>query len=164
MESLVTNKEILDNLLDRELVLTPILGGNDLYNIVYKTTCTVTGKVYVGVHSTKKLRDGYLGCGVDSDYSSELSLNYGLGTLVGQIKRFGTESFIREDLVYCYSVDEALEIEKIIVDRSWVKDVRTLNQRVGGYRPPRLIGDKNGNYKNTWSEKKRREENSQRRD
>ena len=33
------------------------------YHVIYKTTCAVTGKYYVGMHSTDDLNDGYLGSG-----------------------------------------------------------------------------------------------------
>jgi len=33
------------------------------YHIIYKTTCTVTGKFYIGMHSTDDINDGYLGSG-----------------------------------------------------------------------------------------------------
>lgn len=33
------------------------------YNFVYKTTNNINGRYYVGVHTTDKLNDGYLGSG-----------------------------------------------------------------------------------------------------
>ena len=33
------------------------------YHILYRTTCTITGRFYVGCHSTDSIEDGYLGSG-----------------------------------------------------------------------------------------------------
>jgi hypothetical protein len=33
------------------------------YHYIYKTTCTITGKYYVGMHSSSNLEDGYIGSG-----------------------------------------------------------------------------------------------------
>ncbi len=39
------------------------------YHIIYKTTCTITNKFYVSMHSTDNLEDGYQGSGKRLKYS-----------------------------------------------------------------------------------------------
>lgn len=34
---------------------------------IYKTTCIPSGKYYYGVHSERRISDGYIGCGVFSN-------------------------------------------------------------------------------------------------
>ena len=55
------------------------------YHILYKTTCTVTGNFYIGVHSTTNLEDGYLGSGKRLRYS---------------IEKHGKENHLREILEF----------------------------------------------------------------
>ena len=33
--------------------------------LVYKTTCLVNGKIYIGQHQTYDLNDGYIGSGIE---------------------------------------------------------------------------------------------------
>lgn len=142
----------------------PFLGINGLYNILYRTTFIVDGRIYVGVHSSTKVYDSYIGCGVDADYCSELNYNYSRNSFVGLVKRYGVKSFVRENLLYFNSIDEALFCERLVVDRSWISNPKTLNLRVGGYRPPTLFREKNGNYQNSWSKERREEMSKKRRD
>ena len=54
------------------------------YHIIYKTTNLINGKIYVGMHSTDNLNDGYLGSG---------------WILKQAIKKYGKENFKREVLL-----------------------------------------------------------------
>ncbi|MFA9263238.1 MAG: hypothetical protein ACEQSB_08035, partial [Undibacterium sp.] len=55
------------------------------YHYIYKTTCKITNKFYVGMHSTDNLEDGYLGSGKILGYSR---------------KKHGDENHVREILEY----------------------------------------------------------------
>lgn len=132
----------------------PFKGDNNLYNILYKTTCMVNGKVYVGVHSSKTVEDSYIGGGIKTDYSTGLKdykdpLSMPLGNCV---RLYGVGAFKRVNLLYFNTVDDALIQEKRVVDHQWVRDRRTLNLKIGGIKPPRRVGEKNGNYGNKWSQ------------
>lgn len=56
------------------------------FHFIYKTTCTVTGKWYIGMHSTDNLDDGYLGSGQ---------------VLWRSIKRHGKQNHTVEILEFC---------------------------------------------------------------
>lgn len=133
---------------------SPFKGDNGLYNILYKTTCMVNGRVYVGVHSAKTVEDSYIGGGIKADYSSGLKdyRDPSLMSLGNYVRMYGVSVFRRTNLLYFNTVDDALIQEKRVVDRQWVRDRRTLNLKIGGVKPPRRVGEENGNYGNRWSQ------------
>jgi len=53
------------------------------FHVIYKTTCTITGKWYIGMHSTDNLNDGYLGSGQ---------------ILSRSVKKYGKENHVYEIL------------------------------------------------------------------
>lgn len=62
--------------------------------VIYKTTCVVTNKIYIGQHKTQNIDDGYLGS----------------GKLIRRaIEKYGPESFVREIL----SIEESFEQARI---------------------------------------------------
>lgn len=71
------------------------------YHIIYKTTNLINGKIYVGMHSTDNLNDGYLGSG---------------WILKQAIKKYGKENFKREVLLVLSNRKEAREVEALLVD------------------------------------------------
>lgn len=87
------------------------------YHYIYRTTCLVTGKFYVGMHSTDVLDDGYLGSGKVLRYS---------------INKHGKENHRREILEQLPS-REALKLrEKEIVNEALLADPLCMNLKYGG--------------------------------
>ncbi len=87
------------------------------YHYIYKTTCKVTGKFYVGMHSTDNLEDGYLGSGKILGYSR---------------KKYGDENHVREILEMCSSRDELKQREKEMVNEALLADPLNINLKYGG--------------------------------
>lgn len=87
------------------------------YYYVYQTTNTINGKIYVGVHATNNLQNGYLGSGVNLHKS---------------IRKHGKENFTKVILKMCHSYDEALMEERRIVTPEFINDPNTYNLEVGG--------------------------------
>ena len=70
------------------------------HHIVYKTTCMITGKFYIGLHSTDNLQDGYQGSGVH---------------LWRSIKKHGKDQHTSEILECLPSRIEAAERKKVLI-------------------------------------------------
>ena len=88
------------------------------YHIIYKTTNTVNNKIYVGLHSTDNINDGYLGSG---------------WVLKDAIKKYGRDKFTREVLYTFSSRKEARIKEAEIVDTEFCKRLDTYNLTEGGF-------------------------------
>lgn len=87
------------------------------YHYVYKTTNTINGKIYIGVHCCNILENTYLGSGV---------------LLKPAIKKYGRDNFTKEILHICDSYEDALDIERSLVNIDFVKDRLTYNMEIGG--------------------------------
>ncbi len=88
-----------------------------IYHFVYQTKCTLNDKIYIGVHSTSDLEDGYLGSGV---------------ALAAAIEKYGRDAFQRTILHECKTPQEAYELEAKIVDSAFVSREDTYNLSIGG--------------------------------
>jgi hypothetical protein len=88
-----------------------------MYHLVYLTTNLINNKIYVGVHSTIKLSDGYLGSGK---------------ALIQAIKKYGKDSFKRYTLHLCLTQSDAYEWEGLIVDKTFISRKDSYNQKLGG--------------------------------
>ena len=85
---------------------------------VYKTTNTVNDKIYIGVHKSDNIQsDQYLGSG------DQLRLS---------IAKYGRQKFNRQILYQFGTKEEAYAMEKLIVDKQFVKRKDTYNIRLGG--------------------------------
>jgi hypothetical protein len=73
--------------------------------------------MYVGVHSTYNLDDGYLGSGF---------------LLKRAIKKYGTHNFKRQILHYCLSENHSLEYESMIVNETFLTRSDVYNLKLGG--------------------------------
>jgi hypothetical protein len=85
---------------------------------IYKTTCNVTGRWYIGMHSTSNLEDGYMGSGT---------------VLRRSIRKYGVENHTREILEFLPTREELVLREREIVNKELVYDTMCMNLKEGGY-------------------------------
>lgn len=87
------------------------------YHFIYKTTNMLSGRYYIGMHSTDDLDDGYLGSG------NRLRL---------AVRKHGKENFIREILEFCDSREELKVRESEIITLEEIAKKDCMNLVVGG--------------------------------
>lgn len=92
-----------------------------MHHIVYKITNTLNGMYYIGVHSTKRLDDGYMGSGT---------------RLKNAIKKYGIQNFTKEVLSDSETRVEALKKESELVNRDTLTDPFCYNLVSGGGGAP----------------------------
>lgn len=88
-----------------------------MFHIVYKTTNNVNGKVYIGVHSTQNISDGYIGSGL---------------IFKRAVKKYGKQSFSYEIVCFCESKEQAFWVEAMLVDKKFVLSDNNYNTNIGG--------------------------------
>ena len=102
-------------------------------HFVYKTTCIPTGKYYIGVHSERRISDGYIGCGICSEGSAICLKRKGVkSALLDSVLKYGYKNFHREVLIEFESISDAYDYESQIVNSELVNDPNCLNIRLGG--------------------------------
>jgi hypothetical protein len=84
---------------------------------LYKTTCLITGRYYIGMHSTSNMEDGYMGSGKRLRYS---------------IRKYGAENHIKEILGFFDSRESLVEAEKKTVNSDLMQDKNCMNLKEGG--------------------------------
>lgn len=87
------------------------------YHYIYKTTCLVNGKYYIGMHSTENLDDGYLGSGT---------------LLQRSIRKYGIQNFKLEILEHYFTRQDLAAREKELVNEECLKDEMCMNLAIGG--------------------------------
>ncbi len=90
---------------------------SEKYHFVYKTVNLLDNSFYIGIHSTLKINDGYLGSG---------------RLLNKQITKFGRHNFKREILHFCSSRKEAIIREAEIVNYDMLNNELCYNLILGG--------------------------------
>lgn len=110
--------------------------------IVYKTTCLVNLKYYIGVHQTEnpEIFDGYLGRGFYKQHS--WYLKHPESPLHYAIIKYGVNNFQREILFIYDDEDDAYNKEAEIVTEEFILREDNYNVCVGGkhpYKPPRKV-------------------------
>jgi len=93
------------------------MGGENKHHIVYKTTNLINGKIYIGVHSTNKIEDGYLGSGC---------------IFKKALNKYGRKNFLREVLFDFDNSEEAYAKEKELVNIDFINKGYNYNCKVGG--------------------------------
>ena len=95
----------------------PVRASRRKYHIIYKTTCLVTNRYYIGMHSTDDLEDGYIGSGQ---------------VLWKSIKKYGKEQHICEILEQHPNREHLALREEELINPSILKDPLCMNLRTGG--------------------------------
>lgn len=84
---------------------------------LYKTTCLVTVRYYIGIHSTNNLDDGYMGSGKRLRYS---------------IRKYGVDKHKKEIIEFFDTRELLIEAEKKVITEEMLTDTNCMNLMGGG--------------------------------
>ena len=84
---------------------------------LYKTTCLITDRYYIGMHSTNNLEDGYMGSGKRLSYS---------------LRKHGIDNHKKEILEFFESRELLIEAEKKAITPDMITDNNCMNIMSGG--------------------------------
>jgi hypothetical protein len=90
---------------------------NKKYHYTYKTTNLINGRYYLGMHSTNRLGDGYLGSGKRLYY---------------ELNKYGRDNFKFEILEHFNSREELVQAEINLITEHDLKNPNCLNLKQGG--------------------------------
>jgi hypothetical protein len=88
------------------------------WHYIYKTTCNVTGRYYIGMHSTSNLEDGYMGSGK---------------RLRRSLDKYGIENHTKEILEFLNNRESLAKRESEIVNEQSIDDPLCMNLKPGGF-------------------------------
>lgn len=88
-----------------------------MFYTVYKTTCKINNKVYIGVHKTEDPYDTYLGSGK---------------LIQRAIEKYGVDSFNKEVLFIFDNEEDMFRKEKELVTEEFVESDQSYNCKPGG--------------------------------
>lgn len=89
---------------------------NKKYHFTYKTTNLINNRYYLGMHSTNRLDDGYIGSGKRLYY---------------ELNKYGRKNFKFEILKQFNSREQLVEAETSLISEEVLKDPNCLNMVVG---------------------------------
>jgi len=90
---------------------------NKKYHFTYKTTNLINGRYYLGMHSTNRINDGYLGSGKRLYY---------------ELNKYGRDNFKFEILEEFESREELVQAEINLITEQDLKNPNCLNLKQGG--------------------------------
>jgi len=96
------------------------------FHYIYKTTCIITERFYIGMHSTDNLEDGYIGSGKRLWHS---------------INKHGKENHVCQILEFLPDRKSLAEREKEIVNIELIGEELCMNLKVGGEGGGRIFNE-----------------------
>lgn len=111
------------------------------YHYLYKVTHKKSKKIYIGIHSTNNMDDGYFANGVyqaaKNSKNEWTKLNNGIDKnnmhMKNALVKYGKKAFKREIIEICNSRKELIEREAELVTKDFIERKDTYNHRTGGY-------------------------------
>lgn len=105
------------------------------YFYLYEIKNLINGKIYIGIHATYNLNDGYMGSGK---------------RIRAAIAKYGISNFKKTILKFYGSLAEVLEAEKEIVTEDFCRRADTYNIAVGGKCGGSLVAGKTREELDIW--------------
>lgn len=104
--------------------------------IVYKTTCLINNKIYIGVHETNNpdVFDGYIGNSINI-YNHRWALDHPKFPFHYAVIKYGIHNFKRETLFQFNTKKEAYDKEAELVTEEFIKSDNNYNVAIGGDAP-----------------------------